>query len=328
VASIVLGLGLGASESAAVEAVTVSVTVESHVWAMNGDSVRQPMVPLIQKIATPQIQLTDIAIVNPTRNAVTQLNIPDNFGGTQTVTVSETTGGNRILVVNPTNRFDPFTGKFTNVAEGDAGTATVFGGPYGGKGGEFPINMRTRTVLDIIDAGGEFFVVEIPRPGEPPLQVGVNATVTFDGTVALLEIPVDGTIFGTGWTTGMLTISKAVTTMRKFGDPAGTPTGFHTFTFMSTGTFGKNVSTAITPFVVEAFAGVGPNRVPSPFYGFLRSRIEGLTFVPESRVLLMAASVLALAALGSRREKRADKAKSRGETDNWGREFPARCGPR
>jgi hypothetical protein len=298
VASIVLSLALGASQSAAVEAVTVTITVESNVWALNGDAVRQPMVPLIQKLATPQIVLTDTAFVNPTCDAVTQLFIPDNFGGTQTVVVSKTTGGNVLLVANPTNRFDPFTGIFTNRADGDTGTATVFGGPFGGKGGDFPINMATDICLDKVDTGGFcFFVAHIDLPGALGISGGL---ATFTGHVEQLSIPIDGTAFGIGWTTGMLTVSKRVTTMRKFGDPAGTPTGFQTFTFTSTGTFGKNVSTAITPFVVEAFAGVGPNRVPTPFYGFLRSKIEGCTFVPEPRALLMATSVLVLAGLGRR----------------------------
>ena len=57
----------------AVEVVDVTVTVQSNSWALNGDTVRQPMVPLLQKIDTPVIQLTDTAIVNPSRDAVTQL---------------------------------------------------------------------------------------------------------------------------------------------------------------------------------------------------------------------------------------------------------------
>jgi hypothetical protein len=298
VASIVLPLALGATESAAVEAVTVTITVASNVWALNGDSVRQPIVPLTQKLATPEIVLTDTAIVNPTCDAVTQLNIRDNFGGTQTVVVSETTGGNVILAANPTNRLDPFTAIFTNRADGDTGTATVFGGPYGGKGGDFPINMVTDICLDKEDTGGFcFFIAHVDLPGALGIREGVAA---FTGHVEQLSIPIAGTAFGNGWTTGMLTVSKRVTTMRKFDDPGGTPTGFQTFTFMSTGTFGKNVSTAITPFVVEAFTGVGPNQVPTPFYGFLRGKIEGCTFVPEPRALLMAASVLVLAALGRR----------------------------
>jgi hypothetical protein len=285
-----------------VEVITVTMTVESNLWAINGDLVRQPMVPMLQRLATPQFVLTDTAIVNPTADAVTQLNIPDDFGGTQTVVVTQTTGGNLILVANPTNRADPFTGIFTNRANADAGTATVFGGPFGGKGGDFPVNMTTDICLDKVDTGGFcFFVADIDLPGAVGIRGG---TVPFMGHIAQLSIPIDGTAFGTGWTTGMLTLSKRVTTMRKFDDPAGTPTGFQIVTFMSTGTFGKNVSTAITPFVVESFSGTGPNRIPTPLYGFLRSQIVGFTFVPEPPALLMAASLAVLAVLGHRRPRK------------------------
>lgn len=304
-------LALGAP-ARAVEVVPVKITVQSNAWSINGDLVRQPLVPMLQKIDTPVIILTDNAIVNPTRDAVTQVAIPDNFGGTQTVVVTRTTMGNKLLLPNPTNRFDPFTGKLTNVADGDAGTASLTGGPQGNKGGEFPINLFTHLCLDEIEAGGCFFVADIPGPGEPALQFGVNVTVMFDGLVALLSIPIDGTVFGTGWTTGMVTISRQVTTMRRFDDPAGTPTGFTTVTFMSTGSFMKNVSSAITPFVVESFAGRGPERIPNPFYGFLRSKIEGLTFVPEPGSALWLGMAAGLGGLAWRR-RREEKGRARAE---------------
>lgn len=302
-----LAVGLGGRSAGAVEVVDVKVRVESNVWVLNGDTVRQPNVPIVQKLATPVIALTDEAIVTPSRDAVTQLNVPSRFGGTQTVQVSETTGGNPVLLPNPTNKFDPFTGMFTNRAFNEAGTATVFGGPNGGKGGEFPINIFTRVVLDFKDVFQELFVLEIPRAGQPPIQFGVKATVPFDGIVSELSIPVEGSAFATGWTTGMVTVTRTVTTMRLGGSVVGTPTGFQVLTFMSTGTFMKNVATAVTPFVVEAFAGSGPDRIPAPIYGFLRSEIEGITFVPEPGAAFWISGAAGLAALGWMRRPRSQR---------------------
>lgn len=292
--------------SSALEAVHVTITLESNTWALNGDLVRQPMIPLLQKLSTPDYVLTGTVSVEPSRDAVTRIAIPSKFGGTQTVTISETTGGGRVLQANPTNRQAPFTAKLVNRAFNEAGTATLFGGPGGGRGGEFAVDVFTRIVLDELDIGFELLVAEIPDPGDPPPRFGVEGSVFFAGLVAELSIPIEGTAFGTGWTTGRLTVSRRVTTMRRNDDPLGTPTGFRTLTFASTGSFMQNQTSTVTPFVVEAFSGVGDGRVPTPIYGFLRAKIEGITFAPEPAggLLLLAAAVVASYAR-SRRSPRA-----------------------
>jgi hypothetical protein len=291
---------LAAGPVLAAEPVLTTIEFGAELWGLNGDSVRQPMVPLVQKAAVPTPVLTDTVSVTPNAGGVTQVsNFPADFAGGTTITVSKTTGGATLLLANPTNRFDPFTAILTNVVHNEAGTARFHAGPNNWTA-EVAVSLTTNICLDKVDTGGFcFFVANIDLPG----AVGVTGgNKTFTGHVAQLSIPISGTLFGDKWTTGQKTVMKQIITARKNGDPAGTPTGFQTFTFTSTGSASSMQLTFITPIVVDSFAGTGPNKVPIPIIGFARAVNSGATYVtPEPGALLLAAGAAALAVLGRRR---------------------------
>jgi hypothetical protein len=219
---------LAAGPALAAEPVLTTIEFGAELWGLNGDSVRQPMVPLVQKAAVPTPVLTDTVSVTPNAGGVTQVsNFPADFAGGTTITVSKTTGGATLLLANPTNRFDPFTAILTNVVHNEAGTARFHAGPNNWTA-EVAVSLTTNICLDKVDTGGFcFFVANIDLPG----AVGVTGgNKTFTGHVAQLSIPISGTLFGDKWTTGQKTVMKQIITARKNGDPAGTPTGFQTFT--------------------------------------------------------------------------------------------------
>ena len=292
---------MAAGPALAADVVTSTIKFESNLWGLNGDTVRQPNVPEVQKVAAPAITVTDMVTVTPNKNAVTRIaNFPADFGGGATITVSKTTMGATLLQPNPTNRFDPFTAILVNEIHNQAGTAMLNTGPDKWTA-EIPVNISTDICLDKVDSGGIcIFVASIELPG----AVGISGgNATFTGLVALLSIPIDGTLFGDKFTEGRVTVMKSIITGRRFGDPAGSPTMFKTFTFTSTGSRTADKLVLVTPIVVDAFVGVGPNRIPAPIIGFARSTSTGEARfkVPEPGVLLLSASLLALAGLARRR---------------------------
>lgn len=294
-ALLVAGPGLAAEQT------TSHIRFEANIWGLNGDTVRQPMVPEVQKVADTVTTVTDTLTVLPNAAGVTSVpTFPAGFGGGATLTVSKTTMGGALLVPNPTNRFDPFTGKLVNRVGNQAGTAM---GPNPWVA-NVPVDLEVELCLDEVESGGCFFVANLSLPG----AVGDPAvgTVMFSGIVDLLSIPIDGTARPGGFTTGTVTVMKQIITARKFGDPAGTPTGFKTFTFTSKGSVTPNKLVLISPIVVDAFVGVGPDRIPAPIIGFARATNTGPIFAtPEPGALLLVAGAGVLALLGRRRTRTA-----------------------
>lgn len=276
---------------------TAFITFESELWALNGDTERQPLVPEVQKLDAPPIIVTDSLTVTPSVNNVTRVdNFKSDFGGGASITVTKTTGGATFILPNPTNRFDPFTGKFEADVHNRAGTA--MGPPWTA---QVPVDINTSIVLDEIAAGGRFFVAEISIPG----AVGDprEGDQTFTGNVALLNIPIRGTAFPDKFTTGTVTVMRQIITARAGGDVNGTPTGFKTFTFTGMGSATPMKLVFVTPVVIESIAGTGEQEIPIPVIGFARATNTGFTYdVPEPGLWLgLGAAGLGLAFLARRR---------------------------
>jgi hypothetical protein len=322
----VLALAAAGSASAQEPAVT-NIVFESELWALNGDLVRQPFVPTVQKLDVPAITVTDTLIVTPSKDGVTQVaNFKADFAGGATVTVTRTTMGGtvmtpggatlneRMVLANPTDRFAPFTGRIVNEIHNQAGSAMLGGGKWVAK---VPVDLTTRIVLDERDIGAEVFVANILVPGavgdpdlDPvkivgtPLQTGVPPQD--GGHVAVLSIPITGNARPDIFTTGRKTVMAQIITARVGGTKLGTPTGFSTITKTSTGSATSMMLVFISPIKVDAFAGSGDDKIPVPVIGFARATNTGSTYVtPEPGVLLLGASVAALALLVRRRMRSA-----------------------
>ena len=191
--------------------------------------------------------------------------------------------------MNPIARNQPFTALLRVKLDNDAGTVRPTGGGNGGVGGSFALNLDTTLVLDRIETGGEFFVASLPLVG----AIGAGVTERFTTNVDKAEIPGAGSIFGEPWTTGSVTLTRALITRRQLDDPGGAPTGFTTFQHRAVGSVASNRIALVTPVVVEMLWGSGGNRVPTPLYGSFR-----LTFTPEPSAGSLTVSSLALILMG------------------------------
>jgi hypothetical protein len=297
-----LTLALVAGSTAhAINAVSAEVTLQPNLWVLNGDPVRHPDVPAVQKLALPATSVWETVVMWPDATHPTRVAVPVRMIAEQTVTGSRTTGGQTLLVPNPTNRFDPFAGlvqlRFTNLA----GTVRSNGAGRGEFGGDIPLNLRLRVALDRPDgAAATFFFVEIPSSGA--LTLGrQSVTATFEESVQSLSIPVEGTAFGDSWRTGTVMVSKRCL-VRPVKPTRTCPVPDFTVTTM--GSRGRAWLSLVTPFVIESFWDEGPQRVPVGFLGFLRLTAYGVVLPEPAGELALGAVLLGLAALAIGRRGR------------------------
>lgn len=286
-------LWVSAAAKATPSRLPAEIVFQGKLWLLNADPTRQPPVPMLQRLDVPPVRVETELLVSRSAMGISRLSLPDLPIGA--VRVTRTVQGDPILVANPSNRFDPFTGRLQFAADFQAGTAQQMGGTAGEFGGSVPFDLAIDVVLDEIEAGGPFFTAQIPLDG----ALGQAASATFSTVVQLLSIPIFGTAFGQSWTTGPVAISRQVITRRLNNDPKGTPTGFVTLVFQTEGSRSDQQVSLVTPFVVEVFAGSGDEPVAFPLRGFLRTT---LTVIPEpATMVLLAMGLIGLLGFTRRR---------------------------
>ena len=291
------GLWIGIAPTVGAEASKVSVQLTADLWLLNGDSARQPDFLRSQQLAFPPLTTSAFIDILPDGAGPTNFThivIPNDIVGLVETELTQTPAEAPLTFAHPGNRFDPFTALFRVRLDNDAGSVRPTGGGNGGIGGSFALNLDTTLVLDRIETDGEFFVASLPLVG----ALGAGLTKRFTTSIAILIVPGEVSVFGEPWTTGSVTLTRALITRREKGDPAGDPTGFTMFTHRAVGSVASNRISLVTPVVVEMLWGYRPNRVPLPIYGHFR-----LTFTPEPHVAgPIAAASLLLVILGLRRK--------------------------